>query len=313
MELKRNEPEVNNTQNPYGGQPQQNPYGNQPQYNQASYNGQPQNPYGGQPQQNPYGGQPQDSYNQYYDQMYSAQNAAVHSGFDMGSGVSSGLAIGFEAMNSILGRSFLYMFIALLLTGITSVVVASSPTLLSTIFALGRVGFFIIFGLEFAIVIACTSAMKRNNATLSAVLFALYAIINGITFSVIFLAFELSSIISVFFTTSVVFGIMAVIGIFTNRDLTKLGNILLAGLIGIILASVVNIFIGSSTADFIVTILGVVIFMGFTAYDVNRIVKASQAYAGLSSNTIALYGAMQLYLDFINLFLKLLRLLGKRK
>jgi FtsH-binding integral membrane protein len=302
MNLKKNEPELNGgqPQNPYAGQPQ-NPYGSQPQ-----------NPYGSQPQ-NPYGGQPQDSYNQYYDQMYSAQTTAAKSGFDLGEGLSSGVALGFDALNTILGRSFLYMFIALLLTGITSVIVASSPSMLRTLFASGRFGLIIIFGIEFAIVIACTTAMQRNNALLSAILFAAYAIINGITFSVIFLAFELSSIISVFFTTSVVFGIMAVIGMFTNRDLTKLGNILLAGLIGIILASIVNMFIGSSAADFVVTIIGVAVFMGFTAYDVNKIVKASQSYAGLSSNTIALYGAMQLYLDFINLFLKLLRLLGKKK
>ena len=228
-------------------------------------------------------------------------------------GLTQGAALGFEALNTILGRAFLYMFIALLLTGITSVFVASSPALLTAIFATGRLGFIFIFALEFVIVIACTTAMNRDNVVLSAVLFAAYSIINGLLFSVIFLAFELTSIISVFFTTAAVFGIMAFLGAVTKRDLTKLGNILLAGLIGIIIASVINIFIGSTVADLIVTIIGVAVFLGFTAYDVNKIIKMSNSYTGLSSNTIALYGAMQLYLDFVNLFIKLLRLFGKRK
>lgn len=301
----------NNGQNPFRDQLMnggQSPYGEQSSYGSQS-------PYGGQPQvggQNPYGGQSPYG-DSYYDQMYGAQQAQMQSGLNLNSAVGQGAALGFEALNSVLGRSFLYMFIALLLTGITSVIVASSPALLTAIFASGRFSLLIIFGLEIGIVIACTAAMKSNNATLSAILFAAYSIINGLTFSVIFLAFQLSSIINVFFTTALVFGIMAFLGGVTKRDLTKLGNILLAGLIGIIIGSVINLFVGSSGADFIITILGVVIFMGFTAYDVNKIIKLSNSYTGLSTNVIALYGAMQLYLDFINLFLKLLRLFGKRK
>ena len=301
----------NSNQSPFGGQ---NPYKDQ------LMNGS-QNPYNGQPQngnQNPYNGQAQNNgqnpyYDSYYDQMYSAQQAQMQTGFNLNGTAGHGAALGIEALNSILGRSFLYMFIALLLTGITSIFVVSSQELLATIFALGRVGIIVIFVMEFAVVIACTSAMKKDNVVLAAVLFAAYAIINGLTFSVIFMAFELSSIISVFFTTSLVFGIMAFLGAVTKRDLTSLGSILIAGLMGIIISSVINIFIGSSAVDFVVTIIGVAVFMGFTAYDVNRIVKMSQSYSGLSDNTIALYGAMQLYLDFINLFLKLLRLFGKRK
>lgn len=303
-------------------------YENQDQNNNQLYNGgqnpfrdqllnggQNQNPYG---EQNPYAGQQQGGgqnpyFDSYYDQMYSAQQAQMQTGMNLNGAVGQGAALGFEALNTVLGRSFLYMFIALLITGITSVMIASSPALLTAIFANGSVGFIVIFVLELALVFACTAAMKRNNAVLSAILFAAYSVMNGILFSVIFLAFQLSSIINVFFTTALVFGIMAFLGGVTKRDLTKLGNILLAGLIGIIIGSVVNIFIGSSGADFIITILGVAIFMGFTAYDVNKIIKLSNSYTGLSTTVIALYGAMQLYLDFINLFLKLLRLMGKRK
>ena len=153
-----------------------------------------QNPYNGQPQmviriritdrhriygQNPY-------YDSYYDQMYSAQQAQMQTGFNLNGTAGHGAALGFDALNTILGRSFLYMFIALLLTGITSIFVVSSQELLATIFALGRVGIIVIFVMEFAIVIACTSAMKRNNATSCCSSFCSYAIINGLTFSVIF-------------------------------------------------------------------------------------------------------------------------------
>ena len=113
--------------------------------------------------------------------------------------------------------------------------------------------------------------------------------------------------------TALIFGIMSVFGAVTKKDMTSLGSILLAGLIGIIIGSVINMFLGSPAVDYLVTIIGIIVFVLFTAYDVNKIKKLANSYTGLSDNVIALYGAMNLYLDFINLFLKLLRLFGKRK
>ena len=334
MELKKNPQD--NGQQPGGSYYQQNPTnGAQNPY------GQPQAPYGqtNYSQSNPNGqgyGQPQDPYNQgnsYYNQgtqntqdPYNAfgamqtqatfnqsMNQTMYNGGQQESTVGNAVAALSGAMaNSVLTCAFLYMFIALLVTGITSLIVASNPSLVLAIFG-NKIGLILIFGLEIGLVFACTSAIKKNNVTLSAVLFFAFAVVNGLTFSVIFLVFTLTSIVQVFFMTAVVFGTMALYGAVTKKDLTGWGPILLAGLVGIILGSIINMFIGSSTADFVITIIGVVIFTLYTAYDVNKILKMSHMNTGLSVQVLGMYGAMQLYLDFINLFMKLLRLFGKKK
>ena len=245
------------------------------------------------------------------DSQYSGMQGAMNSTSPVGdamAGIASVLNV-----NELLSRSFIYMFIALLITGITSLCVASSPSLVYTILGAGRFGFLIIFGAEIGLLFACNSAIKNNNLVLSAILFALFAIVNGLTFSVIFLAFELTSIVTVFFMTAVVFAVLSVVGATTKKDLTSWGPFLFAGLIGILIGSIVNIFLGNSFADFVVTIIGVVVFVLYTVYDVNKIVKISKTKTGISTEVLAFYGAIELYLDFINLFLKLLRLLGKKK
>ena len=305
MDLRNNEtPEqsggvnqyYDNNQNPYGYQGyNQNPYGNQ------NYN---QNPYGNQNyNQNLYGNQGYNS-NPYYQ-----NNAPEYAPGQMSYGTGA-----IAAFNTILGKSFLYMFIALLVTGITSLFVASSPSIVRFFFGSGTMAPFIICCIiELALVFGCSAAIRSNNLTLSAVLFFSYAVVNGLTFSVIFLAYQLSSIVTIFLMTSAIFAVLSFIGAVTKKDLSNLGTILLAGLFGIIIASIINWFIGSSMVDMVVTILGIVIFMGLTIYDVNKIRKLANENIGLSANVIGLYGAMELYLDFINLFLKLLRLFGKRK
>ncbi len=214
-------------------------------------------------------------------------------------------------VNDVLIKSFLFMFLALLVTGITSLIVAQSsfwidirrnPTIL-IVFAI----------LEIVCVIAATAAMKRNNLGLSAVLFGAYSILNGVTLSIIFLVYTTSSITSVFFIAAGIFGAMAVIGAITKKDLTNLGMICIVGLFGIIIASIVNIFLKSEGMDFVISIIGVVIFTGLTAYDVQKIKKMAISNVGYNPMVIGLYGAMELYLDFINLFLYLLRLFGKAK
>lgn len=312
-------------QNPYGQNPysqnaygqqgtyDQNPYGQQNAYNQSQYGQQDyysnsqynnQNPYGQQSQygQSPYG-QNMNNGSGYYDNTQPAYQ----------NGSSVGAALGAAVLNSVMTKAFLYMFMALLITGITALCVASSPDLIRAFWMGGSVPFIVCAVAEFGLVIACQAAINKNNLMLSCVLFCIFAIVNGFTFSVIFLAFQLSSIVSVFFMTALIFGIMSVFGAVTKKDMTSLGSILLAGLIGIIIGSVINMFLGSAAVDYLVTIIGIIVFVLFTAYDVNKIKKLANSYTGLSDNVIALYGAMNLYLDFINLFLKLLRLFGKRK
>ena len=166
--------------------------------------------------------------------------------------------------------------------------------------------------LEFVLVIACKATVKQNNVVLSAVLFFAFAIVNGLTLSVVLLVYQITSVAYVFFITAGIFGIMAFIGITTKKDLTSMGSICMMGLLGIILAGIVNMFVGSAPLDFAITIIGIIVFIGLTAYDAQKIKELAHANTGLSTDVIGLYGAMELYLDFINLFLKLLRLLGKR-
>ena len=219
---------------------------------------------------------------------------------------------GQDSIAGIMTGSFMYMFIALLVTGITAVVTVSSPTLLSALFS-SSATFTMIFVVELVVVLAANAAMSHNNVVLSAVLFFTYAIVKGLTFSVIFLAYTSSSIEQAFFSTAVVFGLMALIGKVTDKDLTSIGSILLVGLLAVLLVSVVNIFIGSSAVDMAVTVVTIIIFLGLTAYDTQKIKKMAASNAGYSPAVISLWGAMELYLDFVNLFLRILRLMGKRK
>jgi len=154
---------------------------------------------------------------------------------------------------------------------------------------------------------------KLSGAALLA-LFLAFATIMGISLSFIFVAYTATSITNVFFMTAMVFGLMAVAGYTTKTDLTKLGSILMIGLIGIIIASVINWFIGSSTMDYIISIIGVVVFTGLTAYDVQKLKRMGETVENGTEGAqkMALMGALSLYLDFINLFLMLLRLFGRR-
>lgn len=143
--------------------------------------------------------------------------------------------------------------------------------------------------------------------------FTIYSVLNGAVLSFVFLAYTMTSITQVFFITAGTFGAMAFIGTTTKRDLTKFGGILLMGLIGIIIASIVNLFVGSSMFDLILSYIGVLLFVGLTAWDAQQIKRALYMApdAGESAQKIALLGALNLYLDFINLFLYLLRIFGR--
>ena len=169
--------------------------------------------------------------------------------------------------------------------------------------------------LELALVWGLSAAINKIPALVATLVFLAYAALNGLTFSIIFLVYSMGSIAYTFFITAAMFGATSVFGYVTKMDLSRLGGILMMALIGLIIASVVNIFVASSALEWIVSFAGVVIFVGLTAYDTQKIKKMS---VGIDSSSeeggkASIMGALALYLDFINLFLFLLRILGRRR
>jgi uncharacterized protein len=168
---------------------------------------------------------------------------------------------------------------------------------------------------ELGLVIGLSWGIHKMNAITAIILFVLYSIITGLTLSVIFLVYQLGSIVSIFGVTAVIFAAMSLYGYTTKKDLTGIGTMALFGLLGIIVASLVNLWLKNSMADMIISIIGVVIFVALTAYDTQKIKNMNiLGNEGTEEDTKeAVIGALTLYLDFINLFLKLLSLFGKRK
>lgn len=215
------------------------------------------------------------------------------------------------AFPALMRKVFVWMTLALAITGLTAYGVATSPAILSLIFS-SKVTFFGLIIAEFALVFAISGAINRLSLSTATMLFILYSVINGATLSSIFFAFSVATISKVFFITAGTFGAMALVGYTTKTDLTSMGKLLFMALLGIIIASVVNIFVASSGLDLILSYVGVLVFVGLTAYDTQKIKQMCQAApdAGESAQKLALIGALSLYLDFINLFLYLLRIFG---
>ena len=218
------------------------------------------------------------------------------------------------AFPALMRKVFVWMTLALAITGLTAYGVATSPTILSLIFS-SKVTFFGLIIAEFALVFAISGAINRMSLSTATMLFILYSVINGATLSSIFLTFSVATISKVFFITAGTFGAMALVGYTTKTDLTSMGKLLFMALLGIIIASVVNMFVGSSGLDLILSYVGVLVFVGLTAYDTQKIKQMCQAApdAGESTQKLALIGALSLYLDFINLFLYLLRIFGNNR
>ncbi|MBP6985597.1 MAG: Bax inhibitor-1/YccA family protein [Alphaproteobacteria bacterium] len=216
------------------------------------------------------------------------------------------------SLRSYLLKVYNYMMGGLALTGAISFITASSPAMLQAIYGTPLV-YAVMFG-PLAFVLVLSFGINKISASTAQLLFWLFAATMGLSLSSIFLTYEMGSIARVFFITSATFGAMSLYGYTTEKDLSSFGSFLFMGLIGLILASVVNIFLGSSALEFAISVIGVLIFTGLTAYDTQRI-KAS--YSDNMGEEMyakgAIYGALSLYLDFINLFLYLLRLLGDRK
>ena len=217
------------------------------------------------------------------------------------------------ALPALMRKVYVWMTLALAITGFTAYAVAATPNLQQIVLMNSWVMWGLIIA-EFALVMGISWGINKLSLTTATLLFVLYSVINGATLSVIFVAYSIGTISKVFFITAGTFAVMAFIGYVTKTDLSKLGKILFMALIGIIIATVVNIFVKSSGLDLILSYLGVLVFVGLTAYDTQKI-KQMLWQAGDMSETsqkIALLGALSLYLDFINLFLYLLRIFGRR-
>lgn len=224
-----------------------------------------------------------------------------------------------DASRKFLANVFLWMFVALGLSAFCAYFFASDQTLFSMLYnpETGRntgLGTIVMFA-PLAFVLLISFGFNRLSYGVLTVLFIAFAIIMGISLSYILLAYTAGSVLGVFLTTSVLFGIMAVAGYTTQQDLTKFGALLTMFLIGIIIASLVNMFLKSSGLDMIISYIGVAVFVGLTAYDVQKLkrIGAGIEYGDASSKKMAIMGALTLYLDFINLFLMLLRIFGRRK
>jgi FtsH-binding integral membrane protein len=214
------------------------------------------------------------------------------------------------ARNTLIRQVYAWMGGGLMITALVAMVTVSSPALLNAVFGNRLVFYALILG-ELGLVVAISGAINRLSATAASLLFITYAALNGVTMSVIFAVYTAESIGSTFVITAATFGTMSVYGYLTKRDLTGWGNFLFMGLIGVVIASLVNIFTQSSAASWVISAVGVIVFTGLTAYDTWKI--KAMAAAGAEGRKPAILGALTLYLDFINLFLMLLRLVGNRR
>lgn len=214
---------------------------------------------------------------------------------------------------TFISQVYLWMTTALVVTAVVAAAVAADLNFVLSMFSSGLIWIFFIA--EIGLVVVLSAAINRLSAPVATAIFFGYAALNGLTLSIIFWAYTDASIVSTFMVTAVTFGVMSIYGYTTKRDLTSLGNLLLMGLIGFLIASVVNLFLRSEAIYWIVTYAGILIFVGLTAYDTQKIKRmAASGFAdGEVARKASILGALRLYLDFINLFLLLLRVMGRRR
>ncbi len=207
-----------------------------------------------------------------------------------------------------------WMALALFVTGVVAYITATTPEMIGLITSSKLLFYGLILG-ELGLVIYLTAAIRKMSQTTAIASFLIYSVLNGLTLSVIFLVYTSASISTTFFVTAGTFAAMSLYGYTTKKDLTSIGNMAFMALIGIIIASIVNFFLKSEMMYWIITYLGVAIFVGLTAYDTQKLKELGKA--GFSNQEdlekMSVLGALTLYLDFINLFLFLLRILGDRK
>ncbi len=211
-------------------------------------------------------------------------------------------------------KVYAWMFFGLLISGITAFWVAGDPSLVRAIVLDRNVFTALLIG-EFILVLTLAFLVERISAKLAVVMFSFYCFTSGLTLSVIFLVFTIESIVLVFFIASGMFGVMSIYGHLTKKDLTHIGQVLIMGLFGVVIATIVNIFMANDMFSYLVSFVGVVVFAGLTAYDTQKIRNLNIIGNEGTPEDLkeSIMGALRLYLDFVNMFLRLLKLFGKRR
>ena len=221
-----------------------------------------------------------------------------------------------KSFSILMGKVYLWMTLALLITGFTAYSVAQSVPLMSAMFE-HPLMVFGICGTEIALVFIISSRIRKLGLTQATILFILYSLLNGVTLSFTLLVYQEASIAKAFFITAGTFGIMSLYGYTTKKDLSSIGKLLFFALIGLVIATIVNLFCKSSGFDLMISYAAVIIFIGLIAWDSQKIkkilIEESQYGVDEHSQKIALLGALELYLDFVNLFIYILRILGSKK
>lgn len=221
--------------------------------------------------------------------------------------LSTGIVRSASQINSAMGRVYGHMGLAVLTSMIVSALVASSPELMALLF--GTPLKWIIMFAPLVAILAGSFAFDRMSKSTVQIFLHGFAALMGLSFATIFVVFNMGSIVSAFMSAAVLFGVMSFYGYFTKRDLTSMGQFMFVGLIAIIIASIINIFIGSSVMQMVISAIAVVIFLGLTAYDTQNI---RQTVSYENDGKLEVWGALSLYLNFINIFLSLLQLFGQR-
>ena len=218
-------------------------------------------------------------------------------------------------VSSVLKRVYLWMTFALVITGLTAMYVVKSQAILELIYS-SQYSIMVLFLVQLGVVWLLSACIHKLSFAVATLLFILYSVLTGVVFSSIFFVYTLGSIANVFLITAGTFAAVSCFGLLTKKDLSNWGTYLFMGVIGLIIASLVNLFFKSEMLYWISSYIGVAIFVGLTAYDTQRIkamVQEGSMEGEVATNRIALMGALSLYLDFINLFLYLLRIFGRRK
>ena len=211
-------------------------------------------------------------------------------------------------------RVYAWMAVALIVSAVSAFFAAGSEAAFKLIWGGRHIGFYVLVAVEILLVIIISASLQKIPVGFAGFLFVLYSIVNGLTLSAIFLVFDIHSIGIVFLISAGMFIAMSLYGRFTKQDLNSVGRYLMMALFGLIILAVVNFFLKSDIVQWIISLVTLVVFIGLTAYDTNKIVRASQLADGSEVfKKAAIYGALELYLDFLNIFLSLLNLFGKKR
>ena len=215
-----------------------------------------------------------------------------------------------RGMSNFLSKVFLWMMIGLLISGGTAYLTYATPSITKFVYQF----YTLILLVELIVVISFTALRRKVSPSMAKLLFIIYSIVSGLTLSSIFIVYKLGSIGLVFLAAALMFGLMGIYGLTTKNDLSSFGKILIFALIAIIIMSVINIFVQNSEFNIFICIVSILIFLGLTAWDLNNLKTIYRYYESNEEelNKAAIYGALDLYLDFINIFLNLLNLFGKR-